>query len=169
MDNVAILLAYCKYDTLWKTMKSTRKIERRSDCPISFGLDIYGDKWTLLILRDIMFYNRTRFSDFAPQERIATNILADRLSRLEASGIIEKHRDEELKNQYVYTVTQKGKDLLPVLVEMTFWGFQHDANTPASKAFVSRAKVERRKVTSEITRSISNGMFVKYRQDKIGI
>ncbi len=150
-------------------MKNTRKSERRSDCPISFGLDIFGDKWTLLILRDIMFYNRTRFSDFAPKEHIATNILADRLSRLEAVGIIEKHRDEELKNQYIYTVTQKGKDLLPVLIEMTLWGFQHDAKTPASKVFIERTKTHKRKLTSEMTHSIDSGGFVKYRQSKIGI
>ncbi|HSX35980.1 MAG TPA: helix-turn-helix domain-containing protein [Patescibacteria group bacterium] len=150
-------------------MKTTRKNERRSDCPVSFGLDIFGDKWTLLILRDIMFYNRTRFSDFAPQEHIATNILADRLSRLEDAGIIKKHRDEVLKNQYVYTVAQKGKDLLPVLIEMTLWGFQYDAKTPASKVFVERIKTDKRKLGSGMAQSISRGTFLQYRQNKIGI
>ena len=114
-----MLLANCKYVILQFIMRSTRKRERRSDCPISFGLDIFGDKWTLLILRDIMLYNRTRFSDFTPRERIATNILADRLKTLENAGVITKRGDNELKNQYVYSVTEKGRNLLPTLIELT--------------------------------------------------
>lgn len=150
-------------------MNRPKTAPRRSDCPISFSLDSFGDKWTLLIIRDIIFYNRTRFSDFAPHERIATNILADRLSKLELAGIIKKHRDEELKNQYVYGVTQKGKELLPILIEMTLWGFQFDPETPASTAFIGRAKSDKQKVVREMTRAISAGKFTEYRQNKMGI
>ncbi len=142
---------------------------RRSDCPISFGLDLFGDKWTLLVLRDIMFYGRKRFSDFAPQEHVATNILADRLSRLEAEGLIEKRRDEELRNQFIYSVTTKGSDLLPVLVEMTLWGLQYDGATPASKAFRARLETDRRTVAREITRAVRSGTFAAYRKTEMGI
>lgn len=142
---------------------------RRSDCPISFGLDLFGDKWTLLILRDIMFYQRRRFSDFAPQEHIATNILADRLSRLEAEGLIDKQRDEELRNQFIYSVTDKGRALLPTLVEMTLWGTEYDRQTLASKAFIERLKTDRRAVAREITRAVQNGTFSAYRKTHMGI
>lgn len=142
---------------------------RRSDCPVSFGLDIFGDKWTLLILRDIMFYNRTRFSDFAPWEHIATNILTDRLQRLEQTGIIVKQRDEVLKNQFVYSVTDSGKDLLPTLVEMSLWGLANDALTPTSKAFIERIKTDKAQVAKEMIAAIKADSFMEYRQTHMGI
>lgn len=145
------------------------EFKRRSNCPISFSLDVFGDKWTLLVLRDIMFYHRTRFSDFMPTERIATNILTDRLNKLESGGIITKNRDPKLKNQFVYGVTQKGQELLPLLVEMTLWGLEHDPESLASKEFVERAKNEKTKVVREIGRAIKRGDFAAYRSDKMGI
>lgn len=116
-----------------------------------------------------MFFSRTRFSDFATEEHIATNILADRLSRLEEANIIEKHRDTELKNQYVYSVTQKGKDLLPILIEMALWGLQYDSNTPADQAFVEQIRADKQKIALEMTRSINSGAFLKYMQSEIGV
>lgn len=154
---------------IMKYMKKTQNIKRRSDCPISFGLDIYGDKWTLLILRDIMFYHRTRFSDFTPQEKIATNILADRLDRLEMYEIIQKKRDTERKNQYIYSVTPKGKDLLPTLIDMTLWGLAYDPNSLASEKFIDRIKTEPRQLTLEISEAIEGDAFTEYRRDQMGI
>ena len=144
-------------------------VKRRSSCPISFSLDIFGDKWTLLILRDIMFYNRTRFSDFMPIERIATNILTDRLSKLETAGILTKERDSKLKNQFVYSVTSKGEALLPLLVEMTLWGLEYDPESLASKEFVARIRDEKAKVTREISRAIKRSKFSMYRSEEMGI
>jgi DNA-binding HxlR family transcriptional regulator len=148
---------------------STRGRKRRSDCPISISLDIFGDRWSLLILRDIMFYNRTRFSDFAPREHIATNILTDRLHRLEDEGIIEKHQDSAYRNQYLYQVTGKGKELLPALIELTLWGLQYDPQSLASSGFVKRAQTEKRSVVREMVRSIERGEFTEYRRKEIGI
>jgi DNA-binding HxlR family transcriptional regulator len=150
-------------------MNKAIEIKRRSDCPISFGLDIFGDKWSLLILRDIMFYNRTRFKDFAPQEHIATNILTDRLNRLEKAGLISKRQDPKLKNQNIYSVTKQGKELLPTLIEMTLWGLQYDPNTLASEDFVQRLKSEKRQLALEVTQAIDENAFLKYRQDEMGI
>lgn len=150
-------------------MKNKTSRTRRSDCPVSFGLDVFGDKWSLLVLRDILFFGRTRYSDFAPQEHIATNILADRLSRLEAEDLIEKRRDPDLGNQFIYSVTQKGRDLLPTLVELTLWGLQYDRQTPASPAFVERLRTERRAVAREITRAVRAGVFPEYRKTAMGI
>jgi DNA-binding HxlR family transcriptional regulator len=145
------------------------QIKRRSHCPISFSLDVFGDKWSLLILRDIMFYNRTHFRDFAPHEHISTNILSDRLAKLEAMDLISKQRDPKLKNQYIYSVTPTGKTLLPLLTEMTLWGLEHDPGSLASEAFVSRAQTEKQKVVREIARSIERNNFVDYRSREMGI
>ncbi|MGF7229659.1 MAG: winged helix-turn-helix transcriptional regulator [Candidatus Saccharibacteria bacterium] len=143
--------------------------KRRSSCPISFALDVFGDKWSLLILRDIIFYHRTRFSDFTPQEKAATNVLSDRLKKLEQQGIIEKRRDLTLRNQYIYTVTEKGEQLIPMLIELTLWGLEHDADSLASEAFIVRMQSDKPKVVREIGRSIRQGTFTNYRIKKMGI
>jgi DNA-binding HxlR family transcriptional regulator len=161
------LLAKCKYVKL--LFMSDAEFKRRSSCPISYTLDVFGDKWTLLILRDIMFYDRTRFTDFMPMEHIATNILADRLNKLEAAQLITKKRDPKLKNQFIYGITAKGRSLLPLLIEMTLWGLEHDPESLASKEFVKRAQDEKTKVTREISRAIERNDFSAYRSKKMGI
>ena len=117
---------------------------RRSDCPISFGLDLFGDKWTLLILRDLLLRGKSRFVEFlASEERIASNILADRLARLEGSGLITKAGDKSDRRQSLYRATQKGADLLPVLVELAYWGASHDPKTGAPKEFARAYRLDR--------------------------
>jgi DNA-binding HxlR family transcriptional regulator len=162
-----MLLSKCKHDKV--LIMPNIEINRRSNCPISFTLDAFGDKWTLLVLRDIMFYDRTRFSDFMPVEQVATNILADRLSKLETMGMVTKERDPKLKNQFIYQATPVGQSLLPVLVEMTLWGLEHDPESLASKEFLERAQDEKAKVTREITRAVKRGNFTAYRSEKMGI
>ena len=149
--------------------KSINLSSRRSECPIAFGLDTFGDKWTLLVLRDIIFYKITRFSDFASREHISTNILAERLSRLEQGGFITKEQDEELKNQNVYHATDKGYSLAPVLLEMSLWGIQYDDQTPVSEAFVHRLTTEREKVVGEIVDAVQTGAFEEYREQVMGV
>lgn len=149
--------------------KSTKFINRRSECPIAFGLDLFGDKWTLLILRDMLFYNVTRFSDFAVREGISTNILAERLARLENANIITKEQDKTLKNQNIYHITDKGRNLLPVLVEMSVWGLQYDEETPVSKTFAHRLASQRSQIAEEITDAVANGTFIEYRGRVMGV
>src|SRR6184192_3140981 len=100
--------------------------ERRSDCPLNATLEVLGDRWSLLIVRDLMFKGRTTYKDFlAGGEGIAINVLADRLRRLEAEGVIEKGRDAADARRLVYRLTAKGLALAPVLVEMIVWGAGH--------------------------------------------
>lgn len=128
-----------------------KKIKRRSDCPISFALDIFGDKWSLLIIRDLMFKNKKTYSDFVDsEEKIATNILADRLIMLEKAGLIKSRIDSEKKSKYNYSLTEKGIDLVPVLLEIVKWSAKHDSKTAAPKEFVTRAKNDREKFIDEI-------------------
>jgi DNA-binding HxlR family transcriptional regulator len=98
----------------------------RSRCPIAGALDVLGDAWTLLVLRDLLFYDKHRFADFlASPEKISTNILAERLKRLERCGLVERRRYQERPPRDEYYLTARGHDLLPVLRELIKWGKQH--------------------------------------------
>lgn len=110
---------------------------RRSGCPISFSLDVFGDRWTLLILRDLLLKGKRHFRELAnSDEGIATNILSDRLKRLESSGIIVRSRDADDRRQIIYSATEKGLGLIPVLLELAAWGATHDPQTDAPAEFV---------------------------------
>ena len=99
-----------------------KKMKKRSDCPISCSLDIWGDKWSLLIIRDLMFSKKCRYTDLLKSaEGIATNILATKLQALEENKIIEKSDYPESKSKGYYKLTQKGIDLLPILIEIHLW------------------------------------------------
>lgn len=103
-----------------------RKIEKRSNCPMSYCLDFVGDKWVLLILRDMILHKKSYFKDFLnSEEGIATNVLSDRLKMLEKRGFIISKRDELQKTRKVYTLTEQGKDTLPLLVEMLLWSSKY--------------------------------------------
>jgi DNA-binding HxlR family transcriptional regulator len=100
-----------------------RKHRDRSRCPIAFSLDVLGDRWTLLILRDLAFKNRRHFQDFlGASEGISTNILTNRLRRLERWGLIEHRADPTDGRRTLYFLTDDGLDLIPLLIEMTVWG-----------------------------------------------
>ncbi|HJT50629.1 MAG TPA: helix-turn-helix domain-containing protein [Nitrosospira sp.] len=100
---------------------------RRSSCPVSCALDILGDKWTLLVIRDIMIKRKQYFRDFlASPERIASNILSDRLRKLEECNIVLRQRDPVNARRVVYSLTEKGLDLSPAIQELLRWGAKYD-------------------------------------------
>jgi len=110
-----------------------------SGCPIAFSLETFGDRWTLLLLRDLLLFGKQRYRELlASDEGIASNILADRLKRLEGSGIVERGPDPDDGRQVIYKVTAKGKSLIPVILEIAAWGATHDENTLAPKSFSER-------------------------------
>jgi DNA-binding HxlR family transcriptional regulator len=116
---------------------------RRSGCPISISLELFGDRWTLLIVRDLMFKELCTFGEFAGAgEGIATNVLADRLARLEDAGIIVRRPDAADGRRVVYRLTRKGMELAPVLVELVLWAARHEA-TEAPPAVVARMTADR--------------------------
>lgn len=134
------------------TMKSKRSGERRSGCPISTMLEIFGDSWSLLVVRDLLFMRRKTFNEFLNAgEKIATNILSDRLARLESSGIITKQRDPADARRFTYQLTQKGIDLAPVLVEMILWAARYE-KTDAPPEVVKEMTANRPSVS--INRSV---------------
>ena len=96
--------------------------KRRSDCPISSSLDVWGDKWSLLIVRDLLDNQERTYGDFLKSgEKIATNILASRLQMLEDNGIITKLEHPESKAKVLYKLTEKGIDLFPIMIEIGIW------------------------------------------------
>src|SRR5206468_3132257 len=108
-------------------MKGKIVSEHRSGCPVSVSLEIFGDRWSLLIIRDLMVRGFRTFKDFQGSgEGIATNILTDRLHKLEASGIITAEVEETDARRVNYRLTGKGIDLAPVLLDLFIWGARHE-------------------------------------------
>lgn len=101
--------------------------QRRSGCPLNASVEMLGDRWSLLILRDMMIRGYRSFNEFLQSdEKIASNILADRLRRLESYGIIATERDASDGRKVIYSLTAKGIDLAPVLTEMVLWAARHE-------------------------------------------
>lgn len=128
---------------------------RKSDCPINFAMEIFGDRWTFLIVRDLMFKGKHYYGEFLlSEEKIATNTLADRLSMLESNGIIKKSSDPSHKQKIMYQLTQKGIDLVPVLVELIMWSAKYDKQSAVEMKFVKSVKRDRAGLISEISRHL---------------
>lgn len=107
---------------------------QRSDCPIASTLDVVGDKWTLLLIRDIGLFDKHRNKDFQEaDERIPSNILAGRLKQLVEQGLVEKHLYQEHPPRYEYHLTKSGRELLPVIKSMAKWAINNidGVNIPA--------------------------------------
>ena|SRR5438270_5284532 len=101
----------------------------RSDCPVSIALEVIGDRWSLLIVRDMVVRGFSTFKQFQNSgERIATNILADRLLRLRRAGILTAERGAEDGRSVHYRLTQKGIDLAPTVLELLIWGARHEGS-----------------------------------------
>ena len=125
--------------------------KKRSECPLSCALDIFGDKWSLLIIRDLMFDNKCTYNDFLKsQEGIATNILASRLKELEENGIIEKSAHPDSKAKNLYRLTSKGIDLLPILIEVYIWSDKYFTIPADVKEVIQEAKKDKEKFENQI-------------------
>ena len=104
---------------------------RRSVCPVACSLDLFGDKWTLLIVRDLLS-GKSHFKEFfASPEKIATNILAERLARLASNGLIERYPSSDIAGREAYRLTEKGRSLRGVMVQLKSWGLDHIDGTDA--------------------------------------
>ena len=116
---------------------------RRSPCPLACGLDLFGDRWTLLVIRDLMF-GAERFKDFtASPEGIPTNILADRLNRLRLSNLVEQVSAADGTRHPAYKLTAKGLALRPILEAMRDWGLKWEEGTTAMLKETARKKSPR--------------------------
>ena len=126
--------------------------KRRSGCPVSIALERFGDRWSLLILRDLMVRGYRTFKEFQNSgEGIASNILADRLQNLEASGIITCEAEETDGRKLNYRLTEKGIDLAPVLLELLIWAAHHE-ETAAPCTLIAHMESTREEVLTEVRR-----------------
>jgi DNA-binding HxlR family transcriptional regulator len=133
-------------------MKAT---EKRSDCPISCSLDVWGDKWTLLIIRDLMDKNGRTYGDFLKSpERIATNILAARLQALEANQLVVKLEHPDSKAKVLYKLTQKGVDLLPIMIEINLWAEKYFNIPEERKAMLEAVKKDKVGFVKKMTKDL---------------
>lgn len=132
-----------------------KKIARRSLCGISSTLDILGDKWSFLIIRDMLFFRKNTYGDFLnSQEKIATNILADRLALLETEGFITKEPHPDNKSKYLYQLTHKGIDLLPVLFEIMLWSDRYFEVSERGKDLARQIRENRDQITELIYKNL---------------
>jgi DNA-binding HxlR family transcriptional regulator len=116
-----------------KSKPSTAELadNHRSGCPINLALEVFGDKWSLIIIRDLMFNGKRHFRELLQsEEKIASNILTDRLNMFEREGVLTKSPDPDHKQKFVYSLTEKGIDLLPILVEMGGWSLKYQPVAP---------------------------------------
>ncbi len=129
--------------------------KRRSDCPVNFALEIFGDKWSLLVIRDLMFMGKTTYGDFLKgPEGIATNILANRLEKLETAELIIKAADPDNGTKFIYSLTERGKDLIPVMLEIVNWSGKHDPKTPTPKEMLKQISTNRQAVINKIRKKL---------------
>ncbi len=136
-------------------MKAT-SVEYRSTCPISTALDIFGDKWSLLILRDLIFKGKNTYGAFLEsEENIATNILANRLAMLESSGIITRKPHPESKAKVLYGITAKGIDLIPVLVEIIVWSEKYHQVHPDAVKFAKAVKKDKQGLLKQLRAALT--------------
>ncbi|MBQ4837813.1 MULTISPECIES: winged helix-turn-helix transcriptional regulator [Pseudoalteromonas] len=128
---------------------------KRSDCPISNVLDHVGDKWSLLIIRDLMFFGKHSYSELQnSDEKMATNILSSRLEKLEKEGLIYKQKDKQDKRKKVYRLTEAGIDMLPIMLEMIVWSAKHAPETNIPNQLVSRVHTDRAGLIQELTEQL---------------
>lgn len=129
-----------------------KRKDRRSDCPTNYALQVVGDSWSLLVVRDLMFMGKRTYSEFAAsEERISSNILAARLRSLTEQSVIRKDGSGRTTR---YSLTAKGLDLLPLMVEMIVWSGRYDPSTGAPAAFLQRAKEDRSGLLSALEQEL---------------
>ncbi len=133
-------------------MKGKAVHQHRSGCPVSVSLEIFGDRWSLLIIRDLMVRGYRTFKEFQNSgEGIATNVLAERLERLERAGMVSAEIDQEDSRRVNYRLTEKGIDLAPVMLELLLWGARHE-KTGAPCEVIEQLARNREQVLAETRR-----------------
>ncbi len=137
-----------------------RRSRLRSHCPINFGLEAFGDRWSLLIVRDIVFRGKKTYGEFLnSEEGFATNILASRLASLVREGILKKRAYRGDARKDTYLLTEKGLDLIPLLFEMLLWSAKYDSRSEAKKIrrLQGRIRANNRAISRTIIAKIRRG------------
>lgn len=137
-----------------------KRTDVKSHCPINFSLEAIGDPWSLLILRDIVFFGKHTFKEFSESsERITTSVLTDRLLNLEKHNILTKEPHPTDQRRIIYVLTEKGLGLIPILLDMMEWGTAHDPESTGhrKKQLVERIRKEQSRLGRELKRRVRKG------------
>ncbi len=143
-----------------------RKGGPRSHCPVNYSLEAFGDPWALLVLRDIVFRGKRTYGEFLrAEEGWATNILASRLENLVSVGILRRDPDESDRRRDIYSLTDKGLDLIPVILQMVLWSAKYDADSEARRIprLIEAIRSDHRATFEEVRERVRSGEgIVKY-------
>lgn len=124
-----------------------KRADHKSDCPINYTVEIFGDTWSMIIYRDMATLGKKTFGEFlASDERIGPSVLADRLNHLESKGIVSRSLDTEDKRKAIYTLTSDGINAVPILYEIATWGSNTYANPVSHPAWFASMKLDRTNV-----------------------
>lgn len=137
-----------------------KKNRLRSHCPVNYGLEAFGDRWALLILRDIVFRGKRTYGEFLrSEEGFATNILASRLAHLVDTGILRREPDADDGRRDLYVLTEKGLDLVPVLFEIVLWSAKYDERSEAARIprLVERIRKDNRRISRDVIAKVRRG------------
>lgn len=137
-----------------------RKKPLRSHCPINFGLEIFGDRWSLLIVRDMVFRGKRTYGEFLKSEEgFATNILASRLTHLIDVGLVRREPDASDGRSDRYSLTEKGLDLIPMIFEMVLWSAKYDPQSEAKRIMrlVESIRLDNRAVSAKVREQVKRG------------
>lgn len=132
----------------------------RSHCPVNFGLEVFGDRWTLLVLRDIVFRGKRTYGEFLKSEEgFATNILASRLEHLVDEEILRREPDPADKRRDIYSLTEKGLDLVPIIFEMVLWSAKYDPHSEARRIprLVELIRKNNRRISAKVRTKVERG------------
>lgn len=136
-------------------------MDRKSNCAINYSLEHIGDPWSLLIVRDIVYFGKRTYGEFlASDERIGTSVLARKLADLEKKGVLRREPHPTDKRKEEYWLTKKGLGLIPVLLELTAWGADHDPDTDADQAWVAATMTDRTRILNNIREAVQAGNSV---------
>ena len=125
-------------------------------CPIRYAASVFADRWNFVILRDVLFKGRRYYGDFLDAgEGISTNILADRLSKFEASGILTRHQDSKKRSRIYYLPTQKALELIPIFLSIIDWAERHDEHTEVPEQFITAYRQDAEKTIAETEQLIA--------------
>jgi DNA-binding HxlR family transcriptional regulator len=143
------------FETVEKNVKRAKNREGRSGCPITNALEVVGDRWTLVIIRDMMMGGRHEFHEFLnAEEGISTNILVDRLQRLQDQGIVRSIPHPTHKTRKYFYLTQKGKDLMPMMIQMALWATAHLPGVKIPKPLLNKVRNDTRGFMNEMLASM---------------
>ena len=137
-----------------------KKTKLRSHCPVNFALEAFGDRWALLILRDVVFRGKRTYGEFLKSEEgFSTNILASRLEHLIGEGILQREVHEEDGRKDLYSLTDKGLDLIPVIFEMVLWSAKYDSRSEARRItrLVELIRKDNRRISAKVMEQVRRG------------